>query len=68
MKEITAFKTTDGKVFESKTEAKYHQEMLDLTAKLQTLVDDKVMGRGHQECVLEFLIENLDTLRGLLAG
>jgi hypothetical protein len=66
MKTIEAFKTTDGKVFESKADAKIHQIELDLRVNLKILTESKDSSYDFDSEFIDFVIENKTELIDIL--
>ena len=66
MKTIEAYKTTDGKIFESKADAKIHQLDIDLAINLENFMDNKDTTNGFDSEFIEFVIENKTELKDIL--
>jgi len=67
MKEVKAFETTDGKIFTVKKEAEKHQLEIDRRATLDEMVDEKLFNGMDKSTVVDFILENKDTLFTLLS-
>lgn len=60
---VTAFRTTDGTLFEGEKEAKTHQANLDLRKALSDFCDEHAYS-GMTSCdVFNLLVDNADALK-----
>lgn len=66
MKAINAYKTTDGKIFESEAKAKEHQIDLDINSDLDTFLNTKDTTSGFDNEFIDFVIENRKELSDIL--
>lgn len=66
MENITAHKTSDGQVFEKRSEAESHQADLDRDWRLNALVEATVPYQDNKAMVLDFLREHSSSLREIL--
>ena len=63
MRPITAYKTSDGQVFEDEAEAKRHQDAVDLKAELESFVESFYYSSIRAEDVVDGMMEHWARLK-----
>jgi len=58
MKNINAFQTTDGKIFENINDAKEHQQNVYFSERIKQIVDKADLPYNGSEIIYDFIIEN----------
>ena len=58
MKEIKAFETSDGKIFNNVADAKEHQQNVYFAERISQIIDKADLPYNGGEIIFDFLIEN----------
>jgi hypothetical protein len=68
LESITAYKTSDGKLFEYPTDALKHEVKLDFDKNLEKLIDDYISEMpffSEKSVMIEFINKNIEELKNM---